>query len=373
MSRDQNSKDVPLEALRGIASLSVMASHLGLAFFPRHFPINPPGANVTIFNGAAAVNFFFVLSGFVLTRRALASGGPPDMMRAALKRWPRLAAPITLAVLLSWFLFATHLYRYAHAGAVTQSDWLAHFANVGTPQDPGLVDALQKGLFTTLFRGDYSYDSNLWTMAVEFRGSFLALALAVALMAFRSAPRRATVVFSATIALMVWCAAPLYLTFVAGVLLAAALARRPLIIPQRAAWALLLAGALLETYANGSEYGPGGIVLGILSPINIHIAAALLLLVAVEGAPAVRHQLSGPWAILAGRFSFPIYLVHILLICSAGSAVLLALNGLAPAPWPKVAAAVTSILATIAVAYPLAVFDRRWVRQMSVAANRLTQ
>ena len=74
-------------------------------------------------HGAGAVAFFFVLSGFVLTRLSLTTGRTDILVRGLIKRWPRLAGPALIAVLGSWLLFAVDGYFYAPAAALSGSSW----------------------------------------------------------------------------------------------------------------------------------------------------------------------------------------------------------------------------------------------------------
>src|ERR1700728_2842757 len=105
-------KDLPLEALRGLAAIAVLLWHSMLGFFPQWsgiFPDRwPPEAALSgqvwygLIYGTAAVTLFFVLSGFVLTRRFLMNGDQQIILRGAIKRWPRLAGPVLVTVLASW-------------------------------------------------------------------------------------------------------------------------------------------------------------------------------------------------------------------------------------------------------------------------------
>src|ERR1700704_1136075 len=89
-----------LEAMRGIAALVVVANHLVFAFNqpaissadPNEFWYGMPW--FMFFNGNGAVNFFFVLSGYVLALNSLQSGNAIGIGRNAIKRWPRLAGPV---------------------------------------------------------------------------------------------------------------------------------------------------------------------------------------------------------------------------------------------------------------------------------------
>ena len=89
-----------LESARGLAALVVVAWHTSLGFYPglsgifRGFDVNQSlqGSPLyTLINGTAAVVFFFVLSGYVLSRGFLTSGDLNILKRNAIKRLPRLA------------------------------------------------------------------------------------------------------------------------------------------------------------------------------------------------------------------------------------------------------------------------------------------
>ena len=104
-------KDASLEALRGFAAIVVVFWHSMLAFYPAasgvfDFPLDQSLAGQPWFgllNGRAAVGFFFVLSGFVLTRGYFQTNNDIAIARGAVKRWPRLAVPVLAAVLMpSW-------------------------------------------------------------------------------------------------------------------------------------------------------------------------------------------------------------------------------------------------------------------------------
>ncbi len=60
--------------------------------------------------------------------------------------------------------------------------------------------------------------------------------------------------------------------------------------------------------------------------------------------------------------SFPIYLTHLLVICTLGSSVFIAIKPHAPHAVSVGLTLATVFLATITVSYPLARFDVAWVR-----------
>src|SRR5262249_358719 len=155
-----------------------------LVVFTHHmiFAFNPPfeeqwsGSPLSIlFNGQAAVVFFFVLSGYVLTIGALRTANLQPILLGAIKRWPRLPRAVLLVVLVSWSLWQLGLFRHVEGAQVTGSGWLEHFANGYPPPHEVLTfgSALRQGSWATFLTGEHFYDSVLWTMRVEFFGSFL--------------------------------------------------------------------------------------------------------------------------------------------------------------------------------------------------------
>src|SRR4029077_119189 len=130
-------KSIPLEALRGLASVVVVLMHAMYGFFPSRAGIFPKFDQSEaingewwffLLNGNSAVFFFFVLSGYVLTKTSIENAEPTLLIRGAIKRWPRLAAPVLVTTIASYGLFVSGLYSYEAAGAITDSPWLATFA-----------------------------------------------------------------------------------------------------------------------------------------------------------------------------------------------------------------------------------------------------
>ena len=119
---------------------------------------------------------------------SLTTGRTDMLVRGLIKRWPRLAGPVLVAVLGSWLLFALGGYFYAPAAALSGSSWFARFGGALTDAhfQPSFLGAVLQGAALTFLRGDSTYDFSLWTMAFEFYGSLMVYALA-----FLLAPRPA--------------------------------------------------------------------------------------------------------------------------------------------------------------------------------------
>jgi peptidoglycan/LPS O-acetylase OafA/YrhL len=371
-----NERDVSLDAMRGIAALAVFGWHSMLAFYPSssgYLDATPIGETArsqfwfVAVHGAGAVAFFFVLSGFVLTRLSLTTGRTDMLVRGLIKRWPRLAGPVLVAVLGSWLLFVLGGYFYASAAALTGSSWFARFggALTGAPFQPSLVGAVLEGSVLTFLRGDSTYDSSLWTMAFEFYGSLMVYALAF-LLAPRPALRTRLLVVGAA-AIVCGAANPALFPFVVGFALAAFL---PLEAPRLpAAFAVVMTGlALLACgYTKGAlgVYAPLTAIWPAWLPIPfLYAGAAAMLIVIGESWLGMRRLLSRPWGRICGELSFPFYLVHVPVLCSVGAYAFL-LTRSAPA------AIGATLVGSLAAAWGLALFSRWWLARLNFAVGAL--
>jgi peptidoglycan/LPS O-acetylase OafA/YrhL len=373
-------KDVPLEAIRGVAALSVVVWHSLLGFYPElsgQFPRMDPSRSLAgeawfgLIHGSAAITLFFVLSAYVLTRKYFATLDNRLLQRGAVKRWPRLVGPVFVAVMASWALFALGAYCHEGAARLTSSPWLATFGNA-TPFHLGFADAMRQGLFSVFFVGDSYYDSSLWTMRFEFYGSLLAFATAAGIGALRSA----TGVFAALalLGLAFGWASEAYLPFVVGAGLAWALPRRD---GAGRPW-MAATGIALAIYA----FGYSGKSLGAFAwfPASlaghagyVHVVGGVALIAAVElGGSGLRARLSGGVCEFLGRLSFPVYLVHVPVLCSLGCAVLLGLcsAGVAFEAARATAMAVT-FAASVAAALPLMAFNDRWTAWVNAGTAKI--
>lgn len=374
---DQSKKDVSLEALRGFAAIVVVFWHCMLGFFPARSGIfnyfSPDDALVGhpwfgLLNGNAAVGFFFVLSGFVLTRRYFQKKDDLSIARGVVKRWPRLAVPVTATVLMSWAIFKFDLYSYTNVAPITNSSWLYYFAFAyQTPFEPNLWSAIMQGGFFTFFRGDSYYDSSLWTMRFELIGSYVAFALAFILIRLSGGSKWLAIFLITVVILLCHYASANYVAFPAGVALAFLLARRPFVLPFWVAGSLLILSGYLAGYT-GNVIGAyrlfGDIGSQNIPVVYVHIVASVVAIVAVEAWAGVRRMLENRLFLVIGEISFPLYLVHVPVLCSAGCWAFLAALPHDPQMAPWVGAAVTVIASFIA-AVPLMLLNRAWLAALN--------
>lgn len=371
-----------LEALRGVLAIVVVAHHFVQSFLPGYQTPNLLALGPTwlvgtplevLINGPAAVVVFYVITGFVLTVRAF-SGESAVLAPAALKRWPRLAGPVLVSVLLSWGLFATSLYRHTEAGAINQSVFLVSFFDQMGGQSPGAVfqpsflGAVYQGLVGTFLFGDKTYNPVIWMMHTELQGGLVALLLAAYLRRPSRSPWRIPGYVLFVLASVVWPA------FLAGVLLARLFASGRL----RLGGGTTVALAGLAAYLLGAA-SPWGVYawLGTGWSFGIgkslaHTLGGVLLVSVFLGTPRLTTALSGPVSRALGAMSFPLYLVHGPVIAVLGVRAYISLEGVGADEVVVVAGAiVVTVLGCAPLVYALARFDRWWVRGVNRGAEWL--
>jgi peptidoglycan/LPS O-acetylase OafA/YrhL len=371
----QNKKDVALETMRGVAALVVVFAHSRGAFEGALLAnASVPQLLNIFFAGGSAVMFFFVLSGFVLSRRFLESESFVYLVRSIAKRYFRLAGPALLSCLISALLFVTGGYRFKEVAGMTHSPWLAEFG-YSIPENlnfhPSLWNATKNGLFDLFFIPHHNYyNSPLWTMFFELMGSYIVF-LSAALMVLA---RRRSVVLSWVMWLAVTAFAAsvsvYYAAFLTGLGFAMFMMNRSISV-SRWTTCVLLAMAILFLGFNGptqefafmARFGVSADDAPAFATVG-----ALILMIAVETSSPLKTRLSGPIGIFLGKLSFPVYLIHFLVLASIGCEVWL--TAIKIGPWVAfLSAFAVTVAASIVAALPLAMFDRWWTSLVNRAAS----
>jgi peptidoglycan/LPS O-acetylase OafA/YrhL len=108
-----------------------------------------------------------------------------------------------------------------------------------------------------------------------------------------------------------------------------------------------------------------------LSFTYLNAIGAVLLIVTAQTCTPIRSLLAARAGAWLGRISFPLYLLHVPVLCSVGCWTFLALSSRVPDPAPHFGAIAVTILASVALAVPLAAFNDWWVRSLNQQAQRL--
>lgn len=330
---------IPLEAMRGLAAIVVLVHHVLLGFAPYISGLLPQARDTSsfvgkwyffLFNGTSSVTFFFTLSGFVLCWSYFNSGDKSHLLKAFFKRWPRLAGLVLITSLSSYLIFKLGFYYYEPASVISKSTWLFNFGcptpycadGWATRLEPSLLDAFTQGL-TTFFTGNSTYNTNLWTMKLEFIGSIVVFLIA----AFISQILSFNHLITASIIFLIWALSinPYLVPFIAGIFLSAIVAKYKTKIGLHLAISMIIFGVYLLSYlVPEKDFAWVGLIqYPTLIADNIRIIintiASVLIILSIMTNDLIFNQINGRFFSFLGKLSFPLYLVHTLVICSISS------------------------------------------------------
>ncbi len=177
-----------LDSIRGIAAFLVFINHFSLAFYPSYFSQKPEASHLNGFemaysitywsfitNGGFQVAIFFVLSGFVLSRKYFLTDDLEVAISGLHRRFIRLYVPIAVTLIISYILLTSNLITNDASSRITLSDWFIKQWRISEPASR-LWGSLTYG---TMFAGDASFDTCLWTMSYEFYGSLFVFSFLV--------------------------------------------------------------------------------------------------------------------------------------------------------------------------------------------------
>lgn len=328
-----------LEGIRGIAAFLVFGHHFLLAFFPAYYSYDIhaahlPGAfEITygqslfsfLTNGNFYVRIFFVLSGYVLSRKYFRQAAVKDLVSAAQRRFIRLYVPVAATLVLSYVLIVSGAYKNVAASGVAHSEWW--FGNMWVMDAP-LGNLLQCLSYRTMFYGDNTFDTCLRTMSIEFYGSLLVFAF----LALTHDTRSRKVLLLAVFLYFCLTGGILMCTFLFGI----SLNYVEVYIGRRRAGAfnivsvlLLIVACILGAYppdvVAGTFYSQlPAVVLGWFE--WFHVVGAFLLVLAFVISPFLQRLVSSGVFRFLGYISFSLYLLHPLIIGTICCYVLLAVH-----------------------------------------------
>ena len=129
------SKIAYLDGIRGVAAFLVFFHHFLLAFYSAYYTFdlnasNLPGWEVrygqslfsVITNGHFCVCIFFVLSGFVLSRKYFQSQKLEVLVSGANRRFLRLYIPIAFTMIIAYILMKAGLFFNVDVSKLTHSE-----------------------------------------------------------------------------------------------------------------------------------------------------------------------------------------------------------------------------------------------------------
>jgi peptidoglycan/LPS O-acetylase OafA/YrhL len=342
------SRQYHLDSLRGIASVFVVMIHYFAAFYPYAifgsqesyvqrdnwetlFFYPPFGLFVA---GSFSVWLFFILSGYVLSYGYL---GEPRQARklidATIRRPIRLGGVVLVTILLSAFLWGTHLYANNAVAELSNSKpWLTNFW-------PGDLDwrNLIRELTFSMFKSGEAYNPALWSIRVELYGSILIFFL---MFFFGQFKYRLAIMLAIAVA---FCFTnnriPYHLGLLVGVMVADLVKNHRLIprLQSKRVFSVILFSIFIY-FSSLPHYATPEFLQGTIYKFLPHDAefgfypliAALSLFLFVTINDRAKSWLSHPLLQFLGKISYALYAIHFLILGSVSSWLFLQLNAHLP-------------------------------------------
>ncbi len=374
-----------LESVRGLAALAVLFTHVIVTYFPnsRGLQFGAPGGSELIsrlfyglplgfmVSGNFAVVVFFVLSGFVLTYKFFQSGNPKDLHKQAAKRFLRLAIPIFFAVVIS--------YIFISSGAT--SSIVKVMAMQGLPEtartvlnfSPTMTDAIYNATIGVILNKNAQYNPVLWTMSIEFFGSYIVLGLA----AFMLSVKKRWIFY---IGALIFLSNTYYACFILGMLLADIVNNTKFVefvrdnVSKVYIYGTLVIVWVLACFPRPTVDIAGTMYKNLLFPgfgpfyiFNLwQFSAAFMLMAIILVRPEIQKLLSFRPLVVLGGLSFSLYLTHYLILHTIGDWLYVNIRPTYGISIAVIGAVFSTIIISIAVSFVW----KKYIDDMSVSVSR---
>jgi len=327
-----------LDGLRGFLALTIFVYHFIYCFSPYFitggvsieqllsgrttiysvFAFTPLNL---LYNSGLAVDFFFVLSGYVLSFTYFLKQDLQIIQQNTIKRYFRLAIPVLALCLLVWIC---HRLNLIYRDPIPRNDFNSGWLQGLMPDYLSFLEVLRFSLLN-VFGGDSRYCSVLWTMHIELVGSLLVFVVLLTTHKISSKRKKLTVFILFFIINVFWNDI-LYSSFILGMIICfLQINSKKYLAVAGSAYTkifLLLTGLYLASFPfikdgtilNKTIYG----IIFIKNIANLqehyYILASCLLLMLILNSEKIKYFFSSKPFTFLGKISFGLYLIHLPLI-----------------------------------------------------------
>lgn len=346
-----------LDGYRGICAFFVVLDHCMSAFYPNivygtwkgeraaaFFHFIERTSLAILYHGHSAVSAFFVLSGYVLSQSYFRKRDAEIITSGAFRRYFRLALPVFVSSLIAYYFMQKNFYCNQQAAVLSGSKmWLDNFYKF--KWSPG--DVFSFSFFNVFFayREDMSFNAVLWTMQYEMIGSLIVFCF---LGIFGNFRRR----YLIYLPLCWFFLRSFYFPFILGIMLSdieainfrhpLALFEKPFVrfINRIFLFLLFALSLLLLPYPYPMPYVKNFLMdLGKMISLKGYdehfftAVGALLMIYVILHSRILNGFFSSRPIFWLGKVSFPLYLIHLILICSISSRAYIWMNKVGMPPF----------------------------------------
>ena len=323
-----------LDGIRGVAAFAVVIHHFLLAFYMAHYSFDEGASHLhnwdvkygrslySVFtNGNFCVFIFFVLSGFVLSRSYFNGLSVEALISGAQRRFLRLYIPVAATILLSFVMLKMHMFYNRPVSVIANSEWW--FKDQWAFPNPW-EQLFQCLVYKTMFVSDGTFDTSMWTIAIEFYGSLFVFGF----LALTHGTRNRITMLLLSILYCYYTNNPYLSAFVLGIILNYFEAGLPLMrenLLKITPTVLLIVGTVVGAFPTNNNilhtfYGrtPDFIMI-YFNAYWFHSLGAFFVVLSFLLSPRLQRFISLGLFRFLGYISFAIYLLHPLVIGSVSS------------------------------------------------------
>lgn len=316
-----------ITGIKGYMCIVVVFFHLMICFYPATYFKDATSYSqgyVDVFlgssplfgiiNGSFAVFIFWMISGFLFGIAFLRNDDLGAATSRAFRRWPRLFLPMAASILFGFVIIKLGLTHNIEAAEYCSggSNWILSTSAAS----PTLTECVVN-IYRSIFIGGSNLNAPTWTMATEFIGSFIIVALQVIFLRNASLKQR-IVIYIVAICLLGFF--PRIICMIVGLLVAEIYESKKKIAPY-VSFILLVVGFLLSGYPLyvDSDF-PLYKVIGLLGRSNgyeyCYVLASFCLLLALINLRWMQKLFSLKLMRILGKYSYSVYLVHFPIVMS---------------------------------------------------------
>lgn len=339
-----------LDGLRGFAALIVVVGHIYGTFFGYYSTEKLSNPLRLFYDAALSVEVFFVLSGFVLSYKYLKHRSSSYLRKLVIKRIPRLGIPIFFTLLLIAILYWCGLFYHVKLGE-------PFIQRLGVYNPGGLYELIQCSFLKVFIASNTNFPLELlWTMYYEFWGSLL-----IVLMCFLIYELRFNILLYILFLLFSFTYSYHFGCFVFGFGLAffyinyhSYFAKKYMIYAVSIALILFIIAyiSIPRTHYLISFYA-------------CYIVMSMLFV------PQLQTFFSTRALLFLGKISFPLYLVHMIIIASPVSFMALRHKKHFDEVWFQISICLMAIILSVILAAAFYIFERLGIKAGAAVANLL--